>query len=180
MEIWNFFFIEIRNLDSHKRSVSCIFLGQYQIQAPPRAAPLFSLVSLCSMWDLSSLTRDWNWALRIGRTVVTTEPPEKSQGLPSKDTSVLFFSLRWGHPSWCSGKESTCQGRRCKRHRFDPWVGNITWRRRWHSIQYSCLENFLGRGAWWPTVHEAAKSWTWLSGLAHTYIWAVIPACDHL
>ena len=25
-------------------------------------------------------------------------------------------------------KKATCQFRRCKRHRFDPWVGTITWR----------------------------------------------------
>ena len=37
-----------------------------------------------------------------------------------------FLSLRW-----CSGKESTCQYRRCKIWRFDPWVGKITWRRAW-------------------------------------------------
>ena len=24
-------------------------------------------------------------------------------------------------------------------------------------LQYSCLENALGRGAWWATVHEVAK-----------------------
>ena len=24
----------------------------------------------------------------------------------------------------------------------------------------SCLENPKGRGAWWATVHRAAKSWT--------------------
>ena len=29
-------------------------------------------------------------------------------------------------PRWCSGKESTCQCRRCG---FDPWVGKIPWRR---------------------------------------------------
>ena len=29
----------------------------------------------------------------------------------------------------------------------------------------SCLENPMDRGAWWATVHEAAKSWTWLSDL---------------
>ena len=30
---------------------------------------------------------------------------------------------------WClSGKESTCQCRRC---RFSPWVGNIPWKRTW-------------------------------------------------
>ena len=29
-----------------------------------------------------------------------------------------------------SGKEPTCQCRRHKRCRFDPWVGKVTWRRR--------------------------------------------------
>ena len=29
------------------------------------------------------------------------------------------------------GKESACQGRKCRRHRFDPWVGKIPWRREW-------------------------------------------------
>ena len=30
-----------------------------------------------------------------------------------------------------SGKESTCQCRRCKKHRFDPWVGKIPRRKKW-------------------------------------------------
>ena len=30
-------------------------------------------------------------------------------------------------------------------------------------LQYSCLENFMDRGAWQATVHETAKSWTQLS-----------------
>ena len=30
-------------------------------------------------------------------------------------------------------------------------------------LQYSCLENSLDRGAWQTTVHEVAKSQTWLS-----------------
>ena len=46
----------------------------------------------------------------------------------------LFF---FGCPAWeilgfqggTSGKESTCQGRRCKRHGFHPWAGKIPWRR---------------------------------------------------
>ena len=28
---------------------------------------------------------------------------------------------------------------------------------------YSCLENFVHRGAWWATVCEVTKSWTHLS-----------------
>ena len=31
-------------------------------------------------------------------------------------------------------------------------------------LQYSCLENPMGRGAWWATVHGVAKSQTRLSG----------------
>ena len=34
-------------------------------------------------------------------------------------------------PGSTSDKESGCQCRRCKRHRFDPWVGKIPWKRKW-------------------------------------------------
>ena len=30
-------------------------------------------------------------------------------------------------------------------------------------LQYSCLENFMDRGAWQTIVHGVAKSWTQLS-----------------
>ena len=32
-----------------------------------------------------------------------------------------------------------------------------------NSLQYSCLETPMERGAWWNTVHGVAKSWTRLS-----------------
>ena len=34
-------------------------------------------------------------------------------------------------PGWLNGKEPACHCSRCKRHRFDPWVGKIPWRRKW-------------------------------------------------
>ena len=34
-----------------------------------------------------------------------------------------------GLPWWLSGKE--CQCKRCRRRRFDPWVGKIPWKRKW-------------------------------------------------
>ena len=34
-------------------------------------------------------------------------------------------------PGSASGKEPTCQCRRRKRCRFNPWVGKISWRRAW-------------------------------------------------
>ena len=29
-----------------------------------------------------------------------------------------------------------------------------------HPLQYTYLENFMGRGAWWATVHEVTKGQT--------------------
>ena len=34
---------------------------------------------------------------------------------------------------WLSGKESSCQCRRHKSCRFDPWVRKIPWRRKWQA-----------------------------------------------
>jgi len=36
-----------------------------------------------------------------------------------------------GFPGGTSGKEPTCQCRRYKRCKFDPWVRKIPWRRPW-------------------------------------------------
>ena len=38
-----------------------------------------------------------------------------------------------------------------------PGIGNG------NPLQYSCLENFMDRGAWWARVHGFAKSQTQLS-----------------
>ena len=36
-------------------------------------------------------------------------------------------------------------------------------------LRYSCLENPMGRGAWWAAVHEVVKSQTWLSDFTFTF-----------
>ena len=43
----------------------------------------------------------------------------------------LLLCIILGLPRWCSGKESTCQCRRPRRHRFDPWVRKTSWKRKW-------------------------------------------------
>ena len=78
---------------------------------------------------------------------------------------VVFIGL----PRWWSGRESTCQCRRCKGRRFDPWVRKIPQRREWQPPPYSCLENSMDRGTWWAAVHGVSKSQTWLSMHANTY-----------
>ena len=35
-----------------------------------------------------------------------------------------------------------------------------------NSLQYSCLENPMGRGAWWAGVRRVAKNWTGLEQLS--------------
>ena len=50
-----------------------------------------------------------------------------------------------------------------KRHRFNPWVVKIPWRRAWPPIPVFCLESLMDRGAWWATVQGVAKSPTWLN-----------------
>ena len=37
-------------------------------------------------------------------------------------------------------------------------------------LQYSCLENSMDRGAWWPTVHWVTKSHIRLSTHGHTHM----------
>ena len=35
-----------------------------------------------------------------------------------------------------------------------------------NTLQYSCLENPMDRGAWWATVHRVTKSWTQVKQLS--------------
>ena len=44
-----------------------------------------------------------------------------------------------------------------------PGVGNG------NPLQYSCLGNYMDKGAWWATVHGVAKSQTGLSTHTHTH-----------
>ena len=45
--------------------------------------------------------------------------------------SSIFSCFFFFNKSPASGKESACQCRRHKRHRFNPWVRRIPWRRAW-------------------------------------------------
>ena len=44
-----------------------------------------------------------------------------------------------------------------RKRRFDPWVRKIPWRRKWLTLQYSCLGNPMDRGAWQAMVHGVTK-----------------------
>ena len=48
----------------------------------------------------------------------------------------------------------------CRGLGFTPWVRKMPWRGHGNPLQYSCLQNSMGREAGWATVHKDAKSWT--------------------
>ena len=79
-----------------------------------------------------------------------------------------------------SGKEYTCQRRRCKRCGFDPWVGKIPWSRKWQPTPVFLPRKFcrprsqVGRGR--GTDRGAAESQTWLSTHTQTQYFC----CDHV
>ena len=68
--------------------------------------------------------------------------------------------ILYGFPGGANGKEPAYQCRRCKRHRFSPWVGKIPRGGNGNPLQYSCLENPMDRGAWRAIVHGVEKSQT--------------------
>ena len=68
---------------------------------------------------------------------------------------VLIYMLDF--PGGTSGKEPAFQCRRHKRHGLDPWVEKIHGGGNGFLLQYSCLGNFMVRGAWRATVHGVAK-----------------------
>ena len=48
-------------------------------------------------------------------------------------------------PRWHSGKESTCRCRTQKKGRFNSWVGNIPWRKKWQSTPVFLPGKFHGQ-----------------------------------
>ena len=86
---------------------------------------------------VSSTGSGTNHPRRWGRGSMWDGSPRVEQvslmDLPSNTASKFGNTL--SHALWASQvvlvvkKESACQSRRHKRHRFDPWVGKIPWRR---------------------------------------------------
>ena len=77
-----------------------------------------------------------------------------------------------GFPGGSDGKESTCNvGDLC----LIPWLGRSPGEGNGYPFQYSSLEYFMDRGAWQATVHEVAKSRTWLTFThKHIHLYAVV------
>ena len=71
-----------------------------------------------------------------------------------------------GFPGGSDGEESTCN---VGDMGLIPGLGRSPGGGHDNSLQCSCLENPMDRGAWQATVHGVAKSWTQLTNYAHTF-----------
>ena len=65
-----------------------------------------------------------------------------------------MLSISWGFPGGSDSKESACSARHPS---LIPELGRFPGEVNGYPLQYSCLENFTDRGAWWATVHGVAK-----------------------
>ena len=71
-----------------------------------------------------------------------------------------------GFPSGSEVKVLACNGRDLG---SIPGLGRSPGEGNGNPLQYSCLENPMDGGAWWPTVHGVAKSRTRLRELTFPF-----------
>ena len=114
------------------------------------AAPTNSLTTTSweiQAWTISLATpswaSDWNFASK----------PHNTHAL------VLLFPTS-------SGKESACQCRRHKRRGFGPWVGKISWRRKWQPTPVFLSGECHGQRT---LAGYCPGGQTWLSTHTHTH-----------
>ena len=74
-----------------------------------------------------------------------------------------------GLPGDASGKESSCQCRRHKRHSFDLWVGKIPWSRKWQPVPVFLPGKFQGQRSLTSYSPWGLQSQTWLNTHMHTH-----------
>ena len=80
--------------------------------------------------------------------------------MASKHThsDYFMFTIYYnGFPGGSDSKESACNA---GDPGSIPGLGRSPGEGNGNPRQYSCLENFMDRGAWWATVHGVAKSQT--------------------
>ena len=71
-----------------------------------------------------------------------------------------------GFPGGLDGKESACNA---GNPGSIPGSGRSLREGNGYPLEYSSLENSMGKEAWWATVHRVEKSWTRLSNFHFTF-----------
>ena len=90
--------------------------------------------------------------------------PRRSVSFVGKVPSFIFFrgkEIRYSGGT--SGKEPSCQYRRLKRCRFDPWVGKIPWRRARQPTPVFLPGESHEQRSLVAAVHRVTQSWMLLN-----------------
>ena len=75
-----------------------------------------------------------------------------------------------GPPGGASGKESTCPRRRCKRHRFNPRLRKISWKRKWLLTPVFLPGESHEQRSWWGCKELDTTEHTHTHTHTHTHI----------
>ena len=59
---------------------------------------------------------------------------------------------------WCNAKNTAANAGDARDMGSFPGLGRSSGVGNGNPLQYSCLENFTDRGAWWATVHVVTKN----------------------
>ena len=103
----------------------------------------------------------WEWHTRSWSPHRSEVRFSNSSGIAWRDRGVI-----WGGTS---DQEPSCQCRRHKRLKFDPWFGKIPWSRKRQPTPVFLPGKSMDRRVWWATVNGAAKSRMWLNACTHTH-----------
>ena len=85
-------------------------------------------------------------------------------------STLTCHTLSSGLPRRLTGKGSACQGTRCKRQEFNPWIRKISCRRKWQPATPVFLPGkSQGQKSLVDSSPWATKGQTWLSDWTHTF-----------
>ena len=127
----------------HEGTVASVTQGQNYMTERTWQLPLFQIITPPSPKIMTKVTSTGCKSIN------------KLISLPSLG-SLHAFKCSLGSPGGSDGKRICLQCRRRGLGR-SPGEGNG------NSLQYSCLENSMDRGAWRATIHGVAKTWTRLN-----------------
>ena len=131
---WPFFLFSISATTTYliaQTSNPAMMLPSSLFSPPPTSNQLiyeFCSLSSSTFTLLSHLVACYNFLTRLSCGTLDSLHIRKDDLLRRIQISLQLVSPRT--PRWLSGRESTCQCRRCRRRRFDPWVRKILWRRK--------------------------------------------------
>ena len=123
----------------------------------PRDWTHISWVSCIGRWILYHLSYQWNPQTELNSTIKEHTPGWSEIHICDAGwfdicrlinviiTNDRIKSKHWGFPSGTNSKQTTCQCRRLKRCRFNPWVRKTPWSRKQQTIPVFLPGKFHGQ-----------------------------------